>query len=174
MSFLIYNETLVISKDIDGNEYEVTANDLTWRPSAYGIVIHEDRILLVKENGKFHLPGGSIDLGENPEVAVLRELKEETGSTVQKPKLVNLASSFFSYGANDSPPNLQHVHSLLLYYSCEYVSTDQNDIHLDQYESAAGLTPEWVGVSELDEIIVGTTVDWRPVIRQVLQGKLSH
>lgn len=29
----------MISKDIDGNQYEVVASELTWRPSVYGIVI---------------------------------------------------------------------------------------------------------------------------------------
>lgn len=158
----------MISKDIDGNEYEVTASELTWRPSAYGIVIHENSILLVRENGKFHLPGGGIDIGENPEVAVLREVKEETGCTVTNSKLISLASSFFSFGATDTPPNLQHVQSLLLYYSCEYVSIDANDIHLDEYETAYGLTSEWADIKNLDNIVVGTTVDWRPVVRQAL------
>lgn len=158
----------MISKDIDGNEYEVTASDLTWRPSAYGIVFRKGKVLLVKENEKYHLPGGGIDIGESPEVAVLREVKEETGCTIANPKLISLASSFFSFGAMDTPPDLRHVQSLLLYYSCKYVSIDANDIHLDEYEQAYGLASEWIDIKNLDSIIVGTTVDWRPVIRQAL------
>ena len=158
----------MISKDINGNTYEVAASDLRWRPSAYGIVIHQKKILLVKEKNGFHLPGGGMDLGEDPALAVLREVREETGCTVANPKLITLASSFFSYGADDTPPNLQHFHSLLLYYSCEYQSTNLADIHLDEYEQADGLAPEWVAVSKLDDIVVGTTVDWRPVVKQIL------
>ncbi len=105
---------------------------------------------------------------ESPDDAVLREVKEETGCTISNPKLLTLANSFFSFGADDNPPNLQHVHSLLLYYSCDYVSSDPNDIHLDEYEQVYGLTAEWVDVSRLDSIVVGTTVDWRPVVRQIL------
>jgi len=156
----------MISKDVEGNEYEVVANDLTWRPSAYSIVIRDNAILLVKENDKYHLPGGGIDIGEDPKIAAMREVKEETGCTVRDPKLIDLASSFFSFGAFDNPPNLQHVQSLLFYYACEYVSTDTSDMHLDEYEEASGLAPEWVDLGELDAIIVGTTVDWRPVIRK--------
>jgi len=158
----------MISKDINGNEYEVTSADLTWRPSAYGIVVHDNKLLLVKENGKFHLPGGGVAIGEDPKLAVLREVKEETGCTIIHPKLIDVASSFFSYGADDTPPNLQHVQSLLLYYLCEYVSTDPGDIHLDKYEKAYGLAAEWVDIDKLDSIIVGTTVDWRPVIKQIV------
>lgn len=157
----------MISRDIEGNEYDVTAADLAWRPSAYGIVIHESRILLVTVHGRFHLPGGGIDLGENPAEAVLREVREETGCTVKNPKLLDITSSFFSYGAFDNPPKVQHVHSLLIYYTCDYVSHDPSDIHLDKYEEAYGQKPEWVDLAKLDDIIVGTTVDWRPIVKHL-------
>lgn len=154
------------SKDINGNKYEVVVADLVWRPSAYGIVIREQKILLVKENGKFHLPGGGVDLGEDPIDAVVRELKEETGVAVANPKLINAASSFFAWKQLDNENDISHAQSLLLYYSCDYKDTNESDIKLDDYEKAAGLKPEWVDISELDNIIVGTTVDWRPVVKQ--------
>ena len=156
----------MVSKDVEGNEYEITVDNLSWRPSAYGIVIRDDKILLVKANGKFHLPGGGVELGEDPKLAAVREVKEETGATVIEPQLIDMASSFFSFGAYDNPPNLQHVHALLLYYSCIFVSSDVEDIHLDEYEQADGLTSEWIGISKLEDIIVGTTVDWRQVVRR--------
>jgi 8-oxo-dGTP pyrophosphatase MutT (NUDIX family) len=155
------------SRDLQGNVYDVATSELSWRPSAYGIVIRDNKILLVIENEKYHLPGGGIELGENPAEAVLREVKEETGVTAESARLLDMASSLFSFGAYDTPPDLQHVHSLLIYYACEYVSEDAADKHLDAYEVAAGLRSEWVDVSMLDDITVGTTVDWRPVVRRL-------
>jgi 8-oxo-dGTP diphosphatase len=161
-------EVMITSKDVEGNEYAVTAGELAWRPSAYGIVIRGSMILLVKENDRYHLPGGGIDLGEDPERAVIRELKEETGVTASDATLLNVASSFFSFGAFDEPSNLTHVHALLFYYVCGYVSTDARDIHLDKYEKLAGLSAEWIETDRLATIVVGTTVDWRPVVGQLL------
>ena len=166
----------MISKDINGNEYEVTVGDLTWRPSAYGIVIRDDKILLVRENGRFHLPGGGVNLGEDPKEAVVRELMEESGLAVTNPKLIDSSSTFFTWENLGQTQEFSHVHSLLLYYSCDFNDDDllnMGETKLDEYEKLADLTAEWVGIDELDEIIVGTTVDWRPVVKRVVHAKSS-
>ena len=53
---------------------------------SYGLVIQDNKILLIKKNGgpyngKLDLPGGTIEFGETPEEALMRELKEEVGIT---------------------------------------------------------------------------------------------
>ena len=58
-----------------------------------GIVIHDDAILLVRYNasdGSTYLvcPGGKLELNENVEEAVIREVREETGQTVLPTKVV--------------------------------------------------------------------------------------
>lgn len=57
-------------------------SDLLVLPSVTGIVFDDrDRILLVRQadSGDWTPPGGSIDPGENPSDAVVREVWEETG-----------------------------------------------------------------------------------------------
>jgi ADP-ribose pyrophosphatase YjhB (NUDIX family) len=48
------------------------------------VVINNGKVLLVRRGnepgrGKFSIPGGMVEASEDPRVAVVRELKEETG-----------------------------------------------------------------------------------------------
>jgi ADP-ribose pyrophosphatase YjhB (NUDIX family) len=70
-------------------------------------VIHENRILLVKEtdDGGWSLPGGWADIGDVPSLAAVREVREESGYTVVARKLAALLDRnlhghpFFPYHA---------------------------------------------------------------------------
>ncbi len=53
-----------------------------------GVVIHRQRVLLIRRGaeplkGHWSLPGGMLELGEELEEALRRELKEETGLDVE-------------------------------------------------------------------------------------------
>jgi ADP-ribose pyrophosphatase YjhB (NUDIX family) len=80
-------------------------------------VIHENRILLVKEiaDGLWSLPGGWADIGDVPSLAAVREVREESGYTVVARKLAALLDRnlhghpFFPY------------HAYKLYFLCDLV-----------------------------------------------------
>lgn len=58
------------------------------RPGAYGIAIRNGKVLLIEEtrsDENLQLPGGGIDPGESPIVALHREMMEETGWRVAQP-----------------------------------------------------------------------------------------
>ncbi len=68
-------------------------NDLLILPSATAVIFDGDRrVLLVRERGslEWHLPGGSIDPGERPADAVVREAWEETGLKVRAVRLIGV------------------------------------------------------------------------------------
>lgn len=52
-----------------------------------GVVIHEGKVLLIRRGkeplrGRWVVPGGTVELGETLEEALVREMREETGLTV--------------------------------------------------------------------------------------------
>jgi mutator protein MutT len=66
--------------------------------SVGGIIIRNSRILLEKRKndpgrGKWSIPGGIVELGESPEQAVIREVREETGLVVDAPELIDVVST---------------------------------------------------------------------------------
>ena len=61
----------------------------TFRPGAYAILPRDGQLLLtvqMEETPDIQLPGGGIDPGETPIVALHREVFEETGWLIAKPK----------------------------------------------------------------------------------------
>lgn len=151
--------------DIFGKKHEVATSELSWRPSAYGVVIRDDKILLCKHFGKFNLPGGSLDLGEKPEEAVVREVKEETGIDVANPRLLDVASDFFRMSHDDNP--LCHQ-TLLFYYVCEYVGGTLSVDGFDEQEQKYAEMAEWVPLARLDELEITSSKDYRPYIKRAL------
>lgn len=148
--------------DLHGQSHDVPAHELQWRPAAYGILIKGDAVLLCPQFGhKYDLPGGGIELGETVEQGLLREVKEETGLDATDPVLLDVHTSFFTFDAS-SGENLQ---CLMLYYSCgTFTGTLTNEGH-DEWERVHVEMPEWVPIDSLDEVILGTSYDWRPLVR---------
>ncbi len=59
------------------------------RAGAYAILLKGDQILVTYQgapHNEFQLPGGGIDPGESPIVALAREVFEETGYRIAKPR----------------------------------------------------------------------------------------
>lgn len=148
----------ITSQDVHGNEYQVPVSDLSWRPSVYAIVIRDGKILLTKQHGAYHLPGGGVELGESLEEALLREVQEETGIAVANPRLVECVSGYFTTTEST------HHQTILLFYQCSYVGGDLSMDGMDEGEKPHGEMPEWVPLDQLDGIKAGSTVDWRKIV----------
>lgn len=148
-----------------GKEYEVRIDELQWRPSTYGIVIKDKKVLLSKQFDGYDLPGGGLDLGELPATGVLREIKEETGITAKNPILLGLENSFFqsSHAENKS------YQSLMLYYACEYVGGELSTEGFDEYEKEYADMPEWIPVDRLGALTLASTVDYRLYIEKAAE-----
>ena len=153
--------------DIHGNYHEVSPYEVSWRPSAYGVVIRDGQILLSPQHGIGHdLPGGGVNIGEALEQAVLREVKEETGVDVRVTKLLAVRDNVFVWKP-DEPAERGVFHSVMMYYLCEYVSGDMSTDGFDEEEKEYAELAEWIPLSRLDTIKSASSYDWREIVRQV-------
>ncbi len=85
------------------------------------VVIHDGRVLLVcrgKEplRGRWTVPGGTVELGETLEAAVVREVQEETGVAVSPREVVTVFDRIDREG-----DRVLH-HYVIVDYLCDYVS----------------------------------------------------
>ena len=92
-----------------------------------GIVRVNNKYLTVKiQNNDFYcLPGGHVELGEDTDSAVLREMKEELGYEVKIVRLVSIIQNFFK--AKDG----RMFHELGYYYIVEPTNIDE--VNLEDY-----------------------------------------
>ena len=102
-------------ESIYGGTVAVPITQLTFRPSAYAIIVHEGKVLLgtIRSNGKYDFPGGGIEIGETIEAALRREVREETGLEIEVGKFLHFEESFFYYD-----PSGTAWHTFQFFYQC--------------------------------------------------------
>lgn len=127
-----------------GEMVDVPKEKFFFRPSAYGLIIQEGKILAMtnKSNGKLWFPGGGIEIGEKIETGLTREIKEETGIDVVIQKMIFSKENFFYYQPLD-----EAYHAFLFFYLCKPLSAELiSDHEVDDFESKK---PRWIKISEI-------------------------
>jgi len=84
-------------------------------------MIHEGRVLLIRRGteplrGRWVVPGGTVELGESLEAALVREVEEETGLVVRPREVVTVFDRIEREGT------LVRYHYVIVDYRCDYVS----------------------------------------------------
>lgn len=123
--------------------------------AAGGIVRNrEHKRLYIYRFGKWDLPKGKIEKNETPEMAALREVREETGLTVHK-TVAELPSSYHMY---------DHKGIRILKRNYWYVMEYQGDeIPVPQTEESI-TEARWFGKNEMETIIHNTYASLLDVI----------
>ena len=128
--------------------------------SVKGVLIHEGRVLLLlNERGEWDLPGGRPDPGEDHRAALEREVREETGLSVE------VGAALDEHLFEVLPGHFVRI----LPFACRLVG-----------ESAVGLSHEhletrWLPLAELGETVAGHPLPscYLGAIRQVIDQPCS-
>ena len=133
---------------------------LNYPTSIKGVVLHDGRVLLLlNERDEWDLPGGRPDAGEDHRMALVREVREETGLEVEVGGLVD-----------------EHLFEVLplrfvriVAYAC--VLRTEGEIALSHEHRGAS----WIGLGELGERVAGRVLPagYLGAIRQAACQPLS-
>lgn len=155
------NNGFIKCKNISGEEFEVPVERLSFRPSVYGIIFQDNKILLSKQWDGYDFPGGGIKIGETIDDALKREVKEETGFDIKIGKIATCENSFFKYKLKE-----KYVQSILVYYLCEIVGGEISLEFIAESEKEYVSLPEWINIGEIDKIKFYNSVDNVKVIKE--------
>ncbi len=122
---------------------------------SYAVAVADGRILLCRiapsypEEGQWTLPGGGIDWGEHPDVALVREVREETGIDLESFTLAGIDSVTLEEAAGRPA-----MHAVRFIYRC-VASGEPNVVE----ENGSVDTAMWVPLENLREISTAPIVD---------------
>lgn len=127
-----------------GSQRRVPRSALRFRPSVYALIVNQGQLLVVgtRSTGRLFLPGGAVELGEPALDALKREVREETGITIEVGQLLHWSESFFHYD-----PTGESWHGLLLFFVCQaqsYTLSQRYQVDGDEAEQ-----PRWADLQAL-------------------------
>jgi ADP-ribose pyrophosphatase YjhB (NUDIX family) len=129
--------------------------------TASAFIVHDNKVLLVmhKKLGTWLQPGGHIELDEDPNEAVMREAKEETGLdiTLIGPQLQNFGTKFNAREL--MPPRFLNRHNFNEtheHIDCVYFARSESG---DAQSEEDGGEVRWFTKTELEENSFGVLPD---------------
>jgi 8-oxo-dGTP pyrophosphatase MutT (NUDIX family) len=134
-------DRMVSCRTIHGERREARVGDLAFRPSVYGIVIKDGKVLLVPHYDGYDFPGGGVHEGEPLLESLVREVKEESGIDVAPGRLLHAQDDFFIHPRTERP-----FHSILLFYECEHLGGELSDEGFTEFEKVMARKAEWVDI----------------------------
>lgn len=152
---------LVTCEDINKKTFKVKAEELTFRPSIYGLLFKGDKILLSRQWDGYDFPGGGVKKGESMLDALKREFWEETGLQITPDKLITVTENFFI-----SVESRKSLHGILIYYLCKSPKGQISTKHFDTNEKTYMSSAQWIAVKDIKKIKFYNGVDSVKLIKQ--------
>lgn len=139
---------------------------------ACGIIKQDDKFLIMRVNKTpyYHIPGGHIEIGEDSEQAIIREIKEEIGCEVEEANLFAIQENFWT---RDN----KKCHGIEFYYiiklkqqlqmkNCEKIENDKGEEKLLEFK--------WLTPKELNNIDLRPASIKDMLVNQDYLKGLSH
>ncbi len=140
---MIFNYELGLKKE------HLENSKVNHRQAVRGIIFRDNKILMVYTNkGDYKFPGGGVNKEETFEEALMREVCEETGYTVNN--ILGKMGVMVERKIDDFNGTLM-FEMTSHYYLCE-VSNTKTTQNLDDYEADLDFQPIWIVIDEAIKI----------------------
>lgn len=130
-----------------------------------GVIHHEGKFLMLKRSSKedffpnkWELPGGKIEFGEEPDHALIREVKEETG--LETTTFYPIKCTHYLI---EKPEKKRHTVQII------YLANTANPMHVQL--SAEHEQFQWITLNELNQL---DTFEDMHTILQEAQKRITH
>jgi 8-oxo-dGTP pyrophosphatase MutT (NUDIX family) len=135
-------------------------------PSAGGVVIKDNEVLLIYSDLKntYAFPKGTIDQGETKDVTAVREVKEETGYSVE---ILDFLGDFtFDFDWKDGI----RYRKTVSYYLMELANDEEPELNLQEGEDFVNI---WTSIEKAYELL--TFDNSKEILKLALRSsKLVH
>lgn len=115
---------------------------------AAGIIIHNNKILTHKSINEnyYALIGGRVQIGEDSETTLKREIMEEMGKEIEITGYVGTIENFFEM-------NSKNYHEIMFVHKIEFTNEEDKYIEhtIQNIEGKEYLTYEWLDLDQIDE-----------------------
>jgi 8-oxo-dGTP diphosphatase len=156
----------VICIGINGEKTEVPVDDLSFRPSVYGVIVRDGKVLLSSQWDGWDFPGGGIEIGETMNDAFAREIKEETGLIATPGELLRVSDSFFTH-----PNTHSHHHTIVIYFTAKEITGEISTKHMTEEELLYTREAQWIPLSEIRNLKFYNQVDSVALIQMASENK---
>ena len=126
---------------IDVEEYKLNVR-------AAGIIIHNNKILTHRNTKSDHyaLIGGRVEIGEDSEATLKREIMEEMGKEIEITGYISTIENFFQMDS-------QKYHEIMFVHKAEFKNEKDQKIEdtINNIEGKDYLVYEWIPLEKIDE-----------------------
>ena len=112
-----------------------------FRETCFGIVIRDNKILLVKKNNQYSLIGGGIEKNEKKEQCLKREFLEESGLNINKIKPIVCVDCFWLAAGKYPMESNSNIFEVEVDLNNKITPTEE------------GNTTEWIDISNALELL---------------------
>ncbi len=146
--------------------YEQTVEELKSHfkiiKAAGGIVLKKNKVLFIKRLGKWDLPKGKIDKGEDQATAAIREVTEECGVTTEI--ISQIGATWHTYMMGE-----KNILKKTVWYEMQCLDDTQL-----MPQTAENITEiKWVKLYKADKVLLNSYQSIRSIYQQFLMKKLK-